>query len=149
MGHVRSHHIARSMAVAFLTLLIVLATACSRVGDHSYEVDSIQGEWQVVGTRMTVVVTGNQILLPEDTVYDYTIDTVDGTISFSVGEVAGEARYTLGTDSTSGLLELELVEDVDGSEVSTVFVKLSDDTAAVPTLDGGRDEFADPGPQTM
>ena len=95
-----------------------------------------------MGSLMTVVITDKQIRMPENTIYDYTIDTVDQTISFSVGDVAGQADYKLGTDSNTGIVTLTLTESLDGSQKETKFVKLSDNTSATPSKTGGQSVFA-------
>lgn len=129
-------------SIALLACLLGACIGCSKIGDHSDEAIQIQGEWQVVGTRMTVTFTNNQIKLPGGTVYDYEIDTVNRTITFSVGDVSGEATYKITQDSELGTMRLELTEIVDGEEVTTVFAKLSDDTNAQPSKDGGIEAFS-------
>lgn len=123
--------------------MAVMLCACNTL-DHSADAITIQGEWQVVGTNMTFVITDNQIRMPEDVNYDYTIDVNNQTIAFNVGNVSGSADYTLGTDKDTGLTTLSLTELLDGQETTTKFVKLSDSTTATPSATGGNSAFANP-----
>lgn len=130
-----------------LVLMLVLAAvglcACSGLPlDHSQDVTDIQGEWQVSGTMMTIVITSNQIRMSGDTNYDYTIDVNGQTMTFSVGSVSGTAGYTLTTDKKTGTQTLSLTETDGGSEKTTELVKLSDDTTVTPSVDGGASAFA-------
>jgi len=149
-GHGRPARLISVILAGVLILGVLGVSGCSdlRLGDHSADATTIQGEWQVVGTMMTFVITDNQIRMPGDVNYDYTIDVNNQTLAFSVGSVAGSADYRLTTDKDTGVVTLSLVEVLDGQETTTNLVKLSDDTKAKPSATGGDSVFANPSDQS-
>lgn len=127
----------RTVWTALLLTVVLFACAAVMAGcaSRQNDADTIQGEWQVSGSNMTCVITNNQIRMPKETNYDYTLDETNGKITYSVGNVSGTADYVFGKDS-SGNVTLMLTEYPDGNQVITTFVKISDNTNATPTLGG-------------
>lgn len=117
-----------AIAVAFALVVSAFAlTGCGKKQD-------ITGEWRVQGSPMVFVITETEMKLPGGSLLPYTIDFDAGTITFATGAGGGTiAPFTL-SDDGSILTITETGQD--GSQVDTVFEKISDNVDAEARVEG-------------
>ena len=80
-----------------LVVVAVVAFSCWR-WTFANDAQDIQGTWYIAGTQKTVDVTADGIKLADDVTYSYTIDEGAKTLSLSLGNMEGEARYRFSLD---------------------------------------------------
>ncbi|MCD8199462.1 MAG: hypothetical protein LUD25_00625 [Coriobacteriaceae bacterium] len=126
----------KQIAVLFATLLVAGMCCFALAGCGEDDAASIKGEWQVQDTTVTVVFTDTEFKTVAST-FEYSIDTQDKTITYTQGEMEGQATYEFDDDNK----QMTLTEsDGDGGTQVTTFVKVSDDTSAEPTVEYGTPE---------
>ncbi|WP_449674687.1 hypothetical protein ACTQKJ_05790 [Eggerthellaceae bacterium PR-HUZ602407-17] len=80
------------------------------------DVQDIQGEWVVQGSSVSVFFTNDKILLTKKLPYDYKIDPVAKTLTFSFGKFQGSGRYMFRHNRT----QLVILDGATFSPVSTL-----------------------------
>ncbi len=126
----------KQIAVLFATLLVAGMCCFGLVGCGGDDATTIKGEWQVQDTTVTVVFTDTEFKTVAST-FEYSIDTQDKTITYTQGEMEGQATYEFTDDNK----QMTLTEgDGDGGTQVTTFVKVSSDTSAEPTVEYGTAE---------
>lgn len=80
------------------------------------DVQDIQGEWQVQGSSVSVFFTNDKILLTNTLPYDYKIDPVAKTLTFSFGKFQGSGRYMFRHNRT----QLVILDGATFSPVTTL-----------------------------
>lgn len=95
---------------ALAVVLVVVGIAAWNLWGRFDDAADIQGTW---GTSAgdTIVITSDELQLSSGVVYDYTIDTQNKTIDFSLGNATGHASYRFGGDRSQ--LVLDEVDDTD------------------------------------
>lgn len=123
--------IAASASALALSVCLLGAAGCS----GSTDAKDLEGVWSVEGSdpTVTVVFTGEQWKLATGITYDYSLDTKEKVISYSVDGMSGSSTYEFSEDKQT----LTLTEDAGNGETkTTVFDKVSADTQAEPTVGG-------------
>lgn len=80
------------------------------------DVQDIQGEWVVQGSSVSVFFTNDKILLTNKLPYDYKIDPVAKTLTFSFGKFQGSGRYMFRHNRT----QLVILDGATFSPVTTL-----------------------------
>lgn len=116
-------------AVAALSACLFGLAGC---GGNSADTTDIQGQWEVLSesgeqTGVTVVYTDTQFKTSAAT-FEYTLDTGNKTITYTMDKSTGSASYEFSDDRKT----LTLTEDNDGTAKTTTLSKISDDTSAEP-----------------
>lgn len=96
---VRTWHVVA--AVTALVLAAVIAGAALFMWDRWYRYDDgadIQGTWYAVGTDAPITITGDAIEFTPDTTYSYSLDENTKSLSFSLGNLDGQAHYVFADD---------------------------------------------------
>lgn len=96
---IRTWHVVA--VVVALVLAALVAGAALFMWDRWYRYDDgadIQGTWYVVGTDTPIAVTGDSIEFTPDTTYSYTLDPAAKSLSFSLGNLDGQAHYAFAED---------------------------------------------------
>ena len=132
--------ISKIAAPVLATVLVAGALAVAGCDSTSADHEALMGEWQVDDTEVTVVFTEDELKMVGET-FGYTIDDDEQVITYtSNDEDYGTAQYSFSEDYQS----LELVEDDgSGTETTTSFTKISDDTEAEPTAGGSTGDEED------
>lgn len=108
---------ARIALVAVIGVFCALLIACGVfVADRWFlhnDAQDIQGTWYVYGTDIAFPIGESTMVIAEDAVYQYTIDTQAKTVTYAIGNLTGTSHYRFSQDRT----ELALIED--GKKVFT------------------------------
>ena len=93
------------LALVFLFLVVAASLfAWNRWFRYDDALD-IQGSWRDVQTGNVMEVNENCIKLAEDAVYEYRIDTVEKTITYTFGDATGQSSYRFSEDRRQLVLE--------------------------------------------
>lgn len=90
-----------AVIVAVLALAALIAGAAVFAWDRWYRYDDtadIQGTWYAVGTDTPITITGDSIEFTPDTTYTYSLDGNTKSLSFSLGNLDGQAHYVFADD---------------------------------------------------
>lgn len=96
---IRTWHVVA--VVVALVLASLVAAAAFFMWDRWYRYDDsadIQGTWYAVGTDAPITITGDSIEFTPDTTYSYTLDPNAKSLSFSLGNLDGQAHYAFADD---------------------------------------------------
>lgn len=104
-----------SLVVLVLVTLISGVFAWNRWWRFN-DVQDIQGEWVVQGSSVSVFFTNDKILLTKKLPYDYKIDPVAKTLTFSFGKFQGSGRYMFRHNRT----QLVILDGATFSPVTTL-----------------------------
>lgn len=133
-----------ALTAAAVTFLFIVAVSGALFWNAYLRYDDasdIQGEWQVEGTGVTVVVDADSIEMPDALSYAYTIDTWAKTIAFSFDDLSGSGSYRFSDDRRT----LVITEGQGDAAIAMTMTKLSDDTAAEPRKDADSSEASNAG----
>lgn len=112
---------------------IVLAVGIFFVWNTYFRYDDaqdIKGEWLVSGGTVVVAIDAQNIRMPGNVSYSYTLDDQKKRITFTFSELSGGGDY----DFSHGRKVLTVSEGNDGSAGVTTFVKISDNAKAKPRI---------------
>lgn len=143
--------------VAVVSLLVLCAVCallfCWQKWWRFDDAADIQGEWQVVATGDTIVLDGHKLKLTTSVSYDYRLDVQDKTIEYSFGDLVGGGHYyldasrrtlviidgddELGLLAEVGFLPGDVLDADTADDEVTVLQKVSDNTSAQPSGQGG------------
>lgn len=89
------------IAIAVVVLIAVAASlfAWDRWARYDDAAD-FQGEWHVADSANTVTIDGESIHLTDKEAYAYTMDAGVKTLTFTFGDLSGQARYRFSADRT-------------------------------------------------
>lgn len=131
-----------ALTAAAVTFLFIVAVSGALFWNAYLRYDDaadIQGEWQVEGTGVTVVVDADSIEMPDALSYAYTIDTWAKTIAFSFDDLSGSGSYRFSDDRRT----LVITEGQGDAAVAMTMTKLSDDTTVEPRKDADSSDESD------
>lgn len=86
-------------AVAALVVIAVAAFSWDRWLRYDDAVD-LQGQWRIADTTGLVTIDEGSIHLTEKEAYTYTMDAGAKTLTFTFGDLSGQARYRFSADRT-------------------------------------------------
>lgn len=94
-------HPARWAFLAFVAILVSVCVLFSWERWWRYDdASSIQGQWTVEGGSVPVSIDGESIHLTDKESYGYAMDQSAKTLSFTFGDMSGQARYRFSADRT-------------------------------------------------
>jgi hypothetical protein len=98
----------------------------------------IQGEWLIEDEAITVVISEDEIRMPNDITFKYVLDQDAGTIELTNDKATATDTYSFSDNRK----EVTIVEQVNGEESTLVLEKLSKSTSAEPQKNYDKSEEA-------
>lgn len=117
--------ISRRFLIGSLIVILLLVIGTGLLAWNQWfrydDTADIQGTWVIDGSSQSITINETDIVMTDDVLYPYTLDTFQKTISFSFKQYSGSGSYAFSPERTT-LVITETDADT-GEKVSTKLVK--------------------------
>lgn len=104
-----NHGKLRAALIAILSVVVILIVCIAALSWNRWlrydDAVDLQGRWIVVGGTDAITIDEGSIHLTDQDAYGYSLDTMAKTVSFSYGDLSGDARYRFSSDRTRVALQ--------------------------------------------